>query len=91
MSCISSFIFYLYLFLPVMKDHSVWEFGSQETGMMQPSVMLVNFVHIPLFLGGKGIQTKLTVIFLPLSTRRRSGSRTSKGGGKWRRGFKNRA
>ena len=53
-----------------MRKHSVWKLGSQETGVMQPSVMFVDFVHISLFLGGKGIKTKLTVIFLPLSTRR---------------------
>ena len=57
-----------------MRKHSVWKLGREERGVMQPSVMFVDFVHISLFFGGKAIQTKLTVTFLPLSTRRTSGA-----------------
>ena len=79
MSCISSFHFLFIPFLPVIEKHSVWEFGGQETGVHQPTVMFVNLVHVSLFLGGKGIETIVAVIFLPLSTRRRGTSRASTG------------
>ena len=53
--------------------------------MIQPSVMFVYFMHISLSFGGKGIQTKGTVIFLPLFRRC---SCTSMDRGNWCGGFK---
>ena len=87
MSSITSFNFYLYL-LPtpqtIFSTSHVQSFYLEDWERGRWGDTSKRYVGLFLSFGGKGIQTKGTVIFLPLF-RGRSG--TIMGGGKWRGGF----